>query len=346
MGVDSDAAGRLAEEGRPEECSVERLAILVVYFLKDDTDTALAQLHLDRIRRHTNVPYKIYAAANRIPDETRELLRRDEHVELCAIAPTDLRSSKEHGYYLDALLQRALQSDATHIATLDVDSFPIDDHWVETLAGLAPSGSGMAGVLRIENGDQELCHPSCIFATRDFYTRFAPTFYPFPVGDDLRAFQQATGQSADTGIDLAVQLWKQHEPWGRVLRSNRVNPHAIMAGIYGDVVFHLGGIGHGKIFRSDIAASRVHRWSRPLELIPSRFSTIAGVKKALLRRVRSRTEQRMAEQNRNVYRELREWLLADSDGLIGYLRGQTQPQAGDRIAALRAAAQLQDRGAS
>ena len=56
----------------------------------------------------------------------------------------------------------ALADGVSHICTLDVDSFPIDDAWIDVLVASAPPASGLTGVLRVENGDVALPHPSCI----------------------------------------------------------------------------------------------------------------------------------------------------------------------------------------
>jgi hypothetical protein len=86
-------------------------------------------------------------------------------------------------------------------------------------------------------------------------------------------------------------------------------------------VFHLGGIGRGKLFRKDLAGSTVHRLSRPLERLPVGTGAAASLKRSVLRRVRGSQEQRLAAENRAFYSLLRGWLLSDPDGLIAYLRG-------------------------
>lgn len=106
---------------------VAHLGILVVYFLKDDGDLPLLRLHLDRIARHTHVPYTLYAVANRVSPKARALIETQPNVRICEVPPTDLRASREHGYYLDAILPIALADGVSHVCTLDVDSFPIAD---------------------------------------------------------------------------------------------------------------------------------------------------------------------------------------------------------------------------
>ncbi len=306
--------------------AVSHLGILVVYHLKDDDDLPLLELHLDRIARHTLVPYTLFAVVNRVTDRARALVRAAPRVVICEVPPTDRRASREHAYYLDAMVPRALAAGCSHLCTLDVDSFPIDDRWLEVLVAAMPPEAGLAGILRTENSDVALAHPSCVLATREFFERFAPSFSPDPIDSvEYRAFVRETGQLADTGIRLTAALWSAGLPWGRITRTNAVDPHYLIAGIYGDVVFHLGGIARGKVFRTDLVRSRVHRWSRPLEHLPAPGAALGAAKRRVIRAVRGPAERRMAEHNRVAYSSLREQLFSDPDRLFATLRGRPLP---------------------
>jgi hypothetical protein len=298
------------------------LGILVVCYLKDDDDLPLLELHLERVAKHTHVPTTVFTAANRASDAARARLEAQPNVVVCDHPDTDRRGSREHAYHLDLLAQQALDAGVSHLCTLDVDSFPIRDDWVDVVAAQIPEASGLAAILRVENGDTALPHPSCTFGRRDFFERFTPSFTPDSDGTpEFRAFLRDTGQSADTGIRLGYALWAAGLPWGKLVRTNRVNPHYLMAGIYGDAIFHLGGIGRGKLFRKDLEHSAAHRLSRPLERLPVGTGAAARAKRSVLHRVRANPEARLAEQNRAFYSVLRAWLLSDPDSLLDYLRG-------------------------
>lgn len=303
--------------------AVDHLGILVVCYLKDDDDLPLLDLHLARVARHRRVPTTTFVAANRASDAARERLTARPDTVVCDLAPTDLRGSREHAAYLDALVPIALDAGVSHVCTLDVDSFPIRDDWVEVVAGAAPAESGLAAVCRLENGDTLLPHPSCTFARRDFFAVDPPSFSPDSDGTpEFRRFLRTTGQRADTGIRLGERQWAAGRPWGRLTRSNRRDPHYLMAGIYADVVFHLGGVGRGKLFRRDLAESTIHRATRPIERLPVGAGALAHAKRAALTKVRARREAELARQNRATYQVLRRWLLTDPDGLFAYLRGE------------------------
>ena len=302
--------------------AMEKLAILVVYLVRDEDDLHLLRLHLARVRRHTLVPYTIYAAAHRATPAGAAILEAEPNVVLCDLTPTELRGSREHGYYLDALAPRAIAAGATHLVTLDIDSFPIDDRWIDVLEQSASTDSGVAAILRVENGDVALPHPSCMLLSREFFERYAPSFSPdSDMTPDFRRFLHTTGQAGDTGIRLAYTLWSEHLHWGKLLRTNVENPHYLIAGIYADVVFHLGAGARSTLFRADLEHSRAHRLTRPIERYRPRTASTARLKARVLTFLRSKSERRIIERNGSVAANVRTWLLRDSDALIAYLRG-------------------------
>lgn len=320
----------------PTRPSVERLGIVTVCHLRSDDDLPILALHLDRVARHTDIEYVHYISTARASPAARELIGSRRNVAKCEIEVTELRGSREHAYYLDALVHRALAAGVSHLCTLDVDSFPIRDGWVQTLAAARPPetdphpASGVAAILRMENGDTILPHPSCVFAPREFFDRYHPSFSPDSDGTaEFRRFLRATGQSGDTGIRLAYTLWSQRLGWARLLRTNTVDLHPVMGGIYHDVIFHVGGIGRGKLFRRDVLASRAHRLSRPIERVPVPGTTLRGAKRSVLHAIRGRADKRLTAANRVAAAELDARLAADPDALFAELAGRPTERAHD-----------------
>ena len=306
----------------PASQPVTCLAILVVYVVRDESDLAIVRLHLDRIERHTQVPYTLYATTHRTSPDAQAVIAGAPNVVIYDTAPTDARGNREHAYYLDAMAAQALADGASHIATFDQDSFPIADEWVDVLAGAMPETSGVAGVLRAENGDTVLPHPSGLMIRRDFFERFGPSFSPdSDMTREFRAFLRTTGQSSDTGIRIAYILWSQRLGWGELLRSNVRDEHFLIAGVYGDIVFHLGAGVRSSLFRADLKRSIAHRVSRPIERIPVRSARTRRWKQRMLDRVRSRANRRIAAVTHEADEKIRAWMLADSDQLMAFLRG-------------------------
>src|SRR5262249_51149544 len=123
-------------------------------------------------------------------------------------------------------------------------------------------------------------------------------------------------------------LWSQQLPWGRLLRSNAWDAHPVIAGLYDDCIFHLGATASGTVFRRDLAASTVHRVTRPVARVPVPVPSLARRKRKLVERVRARSEQQIKASNREAFFELRAWLIEDPDGLFAHLRGEAGVDGG------------------
>ncbi len=309
-----------------------RVAVLTVALVRDDSERALLELQLARLRRHTLGPLAIHMVARRVPDDLRAWLAGQPDVHLLdPPAPSD-RGSREHAAYLDALLEAARATDATHFASFDLDSFPIVDDWLGRIIGMLPAGAGVAAVLRRENGDTCLPHPSGTLMTREFVDAHEVSFSPDSDGTpEFRRFLRESGQRADTGIRLAKTLWTGREPWARLLRTNAVDVHPVIAGIYGDCIFHLGAGSRVALFRADLARSPVHRLTRPLERLPVGHGRTRTVKLRVLRAVRGPAEARRIRANRSAAATAQASLLRDPDGFLAYLSGHGPESSGDAV---------------
>ena len=220
-----------------------KLGLCVVYLLKDDAGPLL-QLHLDRITRHTRVPFTLYGAPLRLQPRFREHLLQHPRVTLVEIPPlTEPNVSREHAYHLDALVQAALADGATHLCVLHPDSFPIRDGWAEELAACIHGKGIGAGILRAENGDRILPQPAGFLFSRAFQEACQPRFFapPSVAGTaDYQRFEARYLREKDSGFGYAYAIHRHGLRWKRLLRSNRYNDHYLMAGVYGDLLFHLG----------------------------------------------------------------------------------------------------------
>jgi hypothetical protein len=132
-----------------------------------------------------------------------------------------------HPRALDRLLRRVPRG-AEYVVTLDSDSFPIRDDWLEVLVGGCESGAAVAGVYRDEMAPrlEPFVHVSGLCARLD----------------DLRAlpvsFNRGKGQDVGKNItDAFTGMGREVAP---LRRSNRRSFHFLIGGIYGDVVYHHG----------------------------------------------------------------------------------------------------------
>ncbi len=302
--------------------SAGRVGILVVYYLRSDDDLPVLALHLAHLERHTRAPFTVFGTANRVTPAARDLLEQRDWLRLCEVEPTEWRGSREHGYYLDALAAIAVADGVETIVTLDVDSFPIADGWIETVERAADANGGVAGVLRAENGDTALPHPSCVTMRAEFFSRYRPSFSPDSDGTpEFRRFLRSTHQAGDTGLGLAYTLWVHGLPWARLMRSNAVEVHPVIAGVYADCVFHLAGVASGTIFRRDLYSSWVHRVTDPIDRIPVR-GPLRSAKRRFLTRVQARSRRTIVARNRAVYSQVWDRLVHDPDRFFAELRGR------------------------
>src|SRR6056297_1632256 len=162
-----------APEARGEQAGA-RLAICVVYVVAPGTEWLL-RLQLRKIAETTTVPYRIFAAVPRATERARKILARwSERVEIVPMEASDLRGSAEHAHYLDQLVAEAAAHDVTHVATLDMDSFPVAIGWAERLTAQLTPDRPFAAVLRRENGDRNLPHPSGFLCDIAYYRGHRP----------------------------------------------------------------------------------------------------------------------------------------------------------------------------
>jgi hypothetical protein len=126
------------------------------------------------------------------------------------------------------------------IVFLDGDAFPIRDVglWLPELLSEHP----LAAVRRDENAGDVQPHPCFCVCTVGFWNE---------IGGDWRPGSWLTSdgtEATDVGGRLLTTLTARSIPWRPILRSNSVNPHPVLYGIYERHVYH-----HGAGFRPPIA---------------------------------------------------------------------------------------------
>jgi len=151
---------------------------------------------------------------------------------------------RSHPAALDHLA-RKVPSDFDYIVTLDNDSFPVRDDWLEVLVRECEQGAAVAGVYRDE---------------------MAPEITPFIHVSglcirpgELRALGVSFGRGArpeiehdqDVGQRITYELTRRGRAIAPLRRSNALNFHFLLGGLYGDVIYHHGaGSRKGKFWTS------------------------------------------------------------------------------------------------
>jgi hypothetical protein len=208
-----------------------KLGIAVVYLVDDDRGRLL-DIHLQRIARHTSVPYAIYGSAGRLSPQFQPVLRAAPHVTVCdGIPPTELRSGSEHRYYLERLVERAIEDGATHVVTMHVDSFPVRDGWAEHLAAKLTSATAFATFEQINT--------ACLFFTREFWLEHRPRFAVSPEVRETAAYREMLSRPElidHSGIGYVWTAERAGLGWYR-MRSVRARGSCVGDG----AVFHLDG---------------------------------------------------------------------------------------------------------
>lgn len=222
-----------------------KLGILVVYQVNPNQEWIL-DFHLRHLKDTQAVRFQeitIYAATSRLLPKYKEILLREDMVKLVDVPYTNARQGAEHGASLDILVRAAIQDNCDYIATFDVDSWPLRDDWPDICVKRMEDERAIAtGVLRAENGDSVLCHPSFTFIDAKAFRDPACKFWIAREhrGQDEIAFFEDNYQVYDTGGSLTYSLHKNNAKWIPLLRTNKKNLHTLLGGIYGDLIFHLG----------------------------------------------------------------------------------------------------------
>lgn len=134
---------------------------------------------------------------------------------------------KSHANALDYMAKR-LSHEFEYIVTLDTDSFPVHDEWLDALVGACETGASLSGAFRSEMVPKitPFIHVSGLCIRRaDF--------------EELKlSFREGSGQDVAQNITTKMrELDRDIKPFER---SNLVNFHFLIGGVYGNVLYHHG----------------------------------------------------------------------------------------------------------
>jgi hypothetical protein len=276
------------------------------------------KLQLEHIRKFSpKNTYKIYAAIIKCFASIETQLRTANDVIICDVIADHKNPSKQHSMALTQLMNAALSDGREEIFTLDVDSFPIQKNWMNLMVTKAKKNSGVCAVHRIENGDVFLPHPCGALILASFVHKYPFEFFPENIESAGSEFLSETNQRADSGIGLALSLslWKNKQPWSELPRSNHLNMHYLIAGVYGDVIFHLGAGSREPIFSKEIKTNSLMKATSPLKKTPVLWHLHSLIEKGV--------EMYYTRKNRQIINNVQRELVRNSEVFINTLRCQT-----------------------
>lgn len=187
------------------------------------------KLCLEQLARHTpDSAYDVLVWDNTFFLEQLEILEADPHVTV--FSERETQKDVRHGRALDRLLAE-VPAEADYVVTLDTDSFPIRDGWLQNLLGRLDRGASLAGIWRDEMAPRirAYVHPSCLAARRDTL---------FDLGVDFARKQGV--HRVDVGQNITNAVLAAGGRISRLRRSNERNMHFLMGGVYADLVYHHG----------------------------------------------------------------------------------------------------------
>ena len=123
-----------------------------------------------------------------------------------------------------------------------------------------------------------------------------------------------------TGVGLGYCLERDGKNWIPLLRTNRRRRHLVLAGVYGDIIFHLGAAARPPVFFHEtipIKESAAMRGRRKLVVLVRKF-----LPPRLRRQFRSLIplanlyDRSPLRHNEAVFAEIRRELFADSDRFL------------------------------
>lgn len=226
------------------------LGICVPYLVTHDDHRRLFEHSIACIRRHTQGPYRLYGAIAQhcLPDTAERV--RALGVELPDIPPSPQAGTLEHGYLLDALVDHAVIDGCTHVVTFDMDSWPVVDGWDEQSAQEVSEDVPVVAALRTEL-HANFPFPGFTFMHAGFWRVGASSFMTRLRASFPEEVVRRVSLPNEPGAGILCQLLQEGKVWRPLARSNGWNAHKVMAGLYGDRMFHLGGGSRRAFFGSD-----------------------------------------------------------------------------------------------
>ena len=215
-----------------EKSKMPRVAFLVVYVFDDNT-RPLFDIHLARLRRHTSIDFRIFAAAHKLSRENQKYVLANSEIEIveCEVPP-EYSVRLEHSHCLMKLAKHAMFQNFTHCMSLHLDSFPVADDWLETLLEQLDGGAKLAVV--VPNG-----YSAGLIFSRQYFEQYQPSMLISSEERETDTFNNFVEafpniDHVETGLGYIYRAWCEGLPWIKLETDDNRK-------IYGGLLFHMVG---------------------------------------------------------------------------------------------------------
>ncbi|HAC63201.1 MAG TPA: hypothetical protein DCF68_06580 [Cyanothece sp. UBA12306] len=209
-----------------------RIAFLVVYVFDENT-RPLFDIHLEKLRCHTSVEFRIFAAAHKLTPEHQNYVLANPEIELvdCEV-PSGYHVRLEHSHCLNTLAKYAMSKNFTHCMSLHLDSFPVKDRWLEILVERLNCGAKLAVV--VPNG-----YSAGLLFTRQYFEKYKPNMLISDGERETETFKKFIKtfphfDHVETGLGYIYRAWCEGLPWLQIETDENRK-------IYGGLLFHMVG---------------------------------------------------------------------------------------------------------
>lgn len=179
-------------------------------------------------RRSVGADYEVLVWDNTGLAEHRRVMETTDRVRVWpeVVGPG---TTLPHAAALDRLIA-TVGDEVEYLVLLDTDAAPVADGWLVTLTSKLDDGAALVGVWRDEMAPElaPFVHVSCLCIRRE---ELATTGISFAEGQR---------QGGEPGQTLTQELVRRRRPVMAMRRTNARNAHFLLAGIYGDTVYHHG----------------------------------------------------------------------------------------------------------
>ena len=215
-----------------KKTKMPRVAFLVVYVFDDNT-RPLFDIHLQRLKRHTSIEFRIFAAAHKLSHENLKYVLANPEIEIvdCKV-PAEYSVRLEHSHCLMTLAEYAMSQNFTHCMSLHLDSFPVADGWLEKLLERLERDAELAVV--VPNG-----YSAGLLFSRLYFEKYQPYMLISDEERETDAFNSFIEAFPDldqveTGLGYIYRAWCEGLPWIEIETDNNRK-------IYGGLLFHMVG---------------------------------------------------------------------------------------------------------